>query len=233
MPAIAAAARAAGCVTVMDNTWASPLFLKPFALGVDVSVQAATKYIGGHSDLMLGVVTAAEAVHERVRKAAFELGAPAGPDDVYLAQRGLRTLAVRLRRHMESGLAVARWLQRQPQVARVLHPGLADDPGHTLWRRDFTGASGLFGVELAPGPRSAAAALLDGLELFSMGFSWGGYESLAVLAEPARARTATRERWQRAGPLLRLHVGLEGTDDLIADLAAGLARYDAARGAGA
>ena len=233
VPAIAAAARAAGCVTVMDNTWASPLFLKPFALGVDVSVQAATKYIGGHSDLMLGVVTAAEAVHERVRKAAFELGAPAGPDDVYLAQRGLRTLAVRLRRHMESGLAVARWLQAQPQVARVLHPGLADDPGHALWRRDFTGASGLFGVELAPGPRSAAAALLDGLELFSMGFSWGGYESLAVLAEPARARTATRERWRRAGPLLRLHVGLEGTDDLIADLAAGLARYDAARGAGA
>ena len=233
VPAIAKAARAAGCATVMDNTWASPLFLKPFALGVDVSVQAATKYIGGHSDLMLGVVTTTEAPHERVRKAAFELGAPAGPDDVYLAQRGLRTLAVRMPRHMRSGLAVAEWLRGRPQVARVLHPGLPGDPGHALWKRDFTGASGLFGVELVPGPRAAVAALLDGLDLFSMGFSWGGYESLAILAEPAPMRTVTRARWAGAGPLLRLHVGLEDPDDLVADLAAGLVRYDAERKEGA
>ncbi len=229
VPAIAEAAHAAGCVVAMDNTWASPFFLKPFALGADVSVQAATKYIGGHSDVMLGVVTTTRALHERVRKAAFALGAPAGPDDLYLAQRGLRTLGVRLRRHMQSGLAVAEWLRGRPQVARVLHPGLAGDPGHALWRRDFAGASGLFGVELTPGPRHAVAALLDGLELFAMGFSWGGYESLAILAEPARMRTATFSRWTDAGPLLRLHVGLEDPDDLIADLAAGLARYDRAR----
>ncbi len=228
IPAITAAARAAGCYTALDNTWASPLFLKPFALGVDVSVQAATKYIGGHSDLMLGVVTTTEAVHERVRRAAFEFGAPPGPDDIYLAQRGLRTMAVRLARHMQSGLRIAEWLRAQPQVARVLHPGLAGDPGHTLWQRDFRGASGLFGAELAPGPRKAVAALLDGLQLFSMGFSWGGYESLAVLSEPAGQRAATRDRWSGAGPLLRFHIGLEDPDDLIADLAAGLARYDAA-----
>ena len=232
VPAIAEAARAAGCMVAMDNTWASPLFLKPFALGVDLSVQAATKYIGGHSDVMLGVVTATAAVQVRARKAAFDLGAPAGPDDVYLAQRGLRTLAVRMPRHMESGLAVADWLRGRPQVARVLHPGLPGDPGHALWRRDFRGASGLFGVELVPGPRRAVAALLDGLELFSMGFSWGGYESLAIPVEPARMRTATRARWADAGPLLRLHVGLEDPADLIADLAAGLARYDAARSDG-
>ena len=233
VPAIAEAAHAAGCVVAMDSTWASPAFLRPFALGVDVSVQAATKYIAGHSDLMLGAVTATEALQERVRKAAFDLGAPAGPDDLYLAQRGLRTLGVRMPRHMESGLAVADWLRGRPQVARVLHPGLPGDPGHALWRRDFSGASGLFGVELVPGPRRAVAALLDGLELFSMGFSWGGYESLAVLAEPARIRAVTRSRWAGSGPLLRLHVGLEHTDDLIADLAAGLARYDAARAQGA
>ena len=230
VPAIARAARAAGCVMALDNSWAGPLFCKPFALGVDVSIQAATKYIGGHSDLMLGVVTTAAAPHERVRKAAFDLGAPAGPDDIYLAQRGLRTLAVRMPRHMESGLAVARWLRGRPQVARVLHPGLPGDPGHALWRRDFSGASGLFGVELAPGPRRAVAALLDGLELFSMGFSWGGYESLAIPVAPAEQRAATRDRWTDAGPMLRLHVGLEDPGDLIADLAAGLDRYDAARG---
>ena len=233
LPALASAARAAGCAAIVDNSWASPLFFKPFDHGADVSIQAATKYIGGHSDLMLGVVTTTRALHEKVRTAAFALGAPAGPDDIYLAQRGLRTLPVRMRRHMESGLAVARWLRARPQVARVLHPALEDDPGHALWRRDFTGASGLFGVELVAGPKRAVAALLDGLELFAMGFSWGGYESLAIPVDPARSRSATRALWEGAGPMLRLHVGLEDPGDLIADLAAGLARYDAARGAAA
>ena len=227
IPALAAAAHAAGCPLIVDNSWASPVFCKPLALGADVSIQAATKYIGGHSDLMLGAVSTTRGLHERVRKAAFALGAPAGPDDIYLAHRGMRTLPVRMRRHMESGLAVARWLRARPQVARVLYPALEGDPGHALWRRDFSGAGGLFGVELAPGPKRAVAALLDRLELFAMGFSWGGYESLAIPVDPAPLRSAPRAG---AGPMLRLHVGLEDPGDLIADLAAGLERYDAARG---
>jgi cystathionine beta-lyase len=225
--AIAAAAHAAGCVVLLDNTWASPLYFKPFRHGVDVSIQAATKYIVGHSDAMMGVITTTQAVHERVRRAAFDLGACPGPDDVYLAQRGLRTLGVRLRRHMETGLALARWLEARAEVARVLHPALPGDPGHALWKRDFEGASGLFGVVLEPVPRHAIAAMLDRLELFAIGFSWGGYESLIVATDPAKVRTATR--WDAPGPSLRLHAGLEDADDLIADLAAGFERLDAAR----
>jgi cystathionine beta-lyase len=227
VPAIAEAAHEAGCVVLMDNTWASPHLFKPFAHGVDVSIQAATKYIVGHSDAMMGVITTTEAVHERVRAAAFDLGASAGPDDVYLALRGLRTLAVRLERHMRNALKVAEWLAQRPEVDRVLYPALPGDPGHALWRRDFLGASGLFGVVLAPAPKAAVAAMLDGLELFAMGYSWGGYESLIVLTDPAPLRTATR--WQAPGPSLRLHVGLEDPDDLIADLDAGFARLNAAR----
>lgn len=228
IPAIAAAAHEAGCVMILDNTWASPLFFKPFDHGVDVSVQAGTKYIVGHSDAMLGLITTTEAVHAQVREAAAELGAPPGPDDCYLAQRGLRTLAVRLERHMETGLKLARWLNQRPEVARVMHPGLEGDPGHALWQRDFEGASGLFGVVLQPGPKEAIAAMLDGMELFKMGYSWGGYESLIVPTYPARARSATQ--WDAPGPSLRLHAGLEDADDLIADLEAGLERFAAASG---
>ena len=227
IPAIAEAAHQAGCVVVMDNTWASPHLFKPFAHGVDVSIQAATKYIVGHSDAMMGVVTTTEALHETVRAAAFDLGASAAPDDVYLALRGLRTLAVRLERHMRSALRIAEWLAGRPEVHRVLHPARPGDAGHALWRRDFLGASGLFGVILEPAPKAALAAMLDRLELFAMGYSWGGYESLIVPTDPAPLRTATR--WQAPGPSLRLHVGLEDPDDLIADLEAGFARLNAAR----
>lgn len=228
LPAIAEVAHAAGVTVITDNTWASPLLCDPFALGADVSVQAATKYIVGHSDAMLGLITTTEAVHAQVREAAAELGAPPGPDDCYLAQRGLRTLAVRLERHMETGLKLARWLNQRPEVARVMHPGLEGDPGHALWQRDFEGASGLFGVVLQPGPKEAVAAMLDGMELFKMGYSWGGYESLIVPTYPARARSATQ--WDAPGPSLRLHAGLEDADDLIADLEAGLERFAAASG---
>jgi cystathionine beta-lyase len=227
IPAIAEVAHQAGCTVVLDNTWASPLLFKPFEHGVDVSIQAATKYIVGHSDVMMGTVTTTEAMHDRVRAAAFELGAPSGPDDVYLAQRGLRTLSVRLERHMKSGLAVAEWLQARPEVEHVLHPALPDDPGHVIWKRDFLGASGLFGVILEPISKPSVTAMLDGMDLFAMGYSWGGYESLIVPTDPAPMRTATP--WQATGPSLRLHVGLEDVDDLITDLAAGFDRMNAAR----
>jgi len=226
IPAIAAAARAAGAVTVLDNTWASPLYFKPFAHGVDVSIQAATKYIVGHSDAMLGVVTTTEAVHDRIRRRAADLGACPGPDDCYLGLRGLRTLAVRLARHQENALRLARWLLERPEVAEVLYPALPDDPGHALWARDFRGASGLFGVVLHPVPKAALAKMLDGLELFALGYSWGGYESLILPTDPARLRTATR--WDKPGPSLRVHAGLEDPDDLIADLERGCDRLGAA-----
>ncbi len=224
IPAIAAAAHARDAVVIMDNTWASPLFFKPFEHGVDVSVQAATKYIVGHSDVMMGTATATEACYRPLKETASELGLAAGPDDIYLAQRGLRTIGVRLRQHQESGLAVARWLRARPEVVRVLHPGLRDDPGHGLWKRDFLGASGLFGMILNPCSETALAAFLDGLELFGMGYSWGGYESLIIPAAPTRTAT----RWAPEGPCLRLHIGLEDIDDLIADLEAGFQRLAAA-----
>ena len=227
IPAIAEAAHAAGCVVLCDNTWASPLYFDPFAHGADVSIQAATKYIGGHSDLMLGVVTTTAALHERVRAAALDLGATPGPDDVYLALRGLRTLSVRLSRHMATGLALAEWLRARPEVARLMHPGLAGDPGHALWRRDFSGAGGLFGLVLQPVSKTALAAMLDGMSLFAMGYSWGGFESLIVPTDPAALRTASP--WEAAGPCLRVHAGLEDVEDLIADLEAGFDRLAAAR----
>ena len=227
IPAIAAAAHARGCLVVMDNTWASPLFFKPFAHGVDISIQAGTKYVGGHSDLMLGLITCNEAVHERVRRGVHELATAAAPDDCYLALRGLRTLAARLERHQASGLKLAAWLQGRPEVTGVLHPALPGAPGNALWRRDFLGATGLFAFTIKPCARPALAAMLDHLELFGMGWSWGGYESLLIPVHPETCRTATS--WQHDGHLLRIHVGLEDPDDLIADLAAGFARMAAAR----
>jgi cystathionine beta-lyase len=219
VPAICAVAKARGLVTLLDNTWATPLFFQAIPAGIDLSILACTKYIGGHADLMLGAVTASQAAAERLEKTRRVLGQAAAPDDAWLALRGLRTLDVRLRRHQENGLKVARWLAEQPQVARVLHPALEGCPGHDFWKRDFTGATGLFSFALA-GDDAARTRLIDGLELFGIGYSWGGFESLALPADPVR--TVTHADF--GGPLVRLHIGLEHPDDLIADLAAGLAR---------
>lgn len=227
-PLLAEIAAAAGCWTMIDNTWASPLYFKPFEHGIDVSIQALTKYVGGHSDLMMGSVTANAAAYPKIQAIWQDLGLCAAPDDVYLAMRGLRTLPTRLARHQESGLKIAEWLMSRPEVLDVLHPALPHDPGHALWRRDFLGASSLFGVILRPAyaEERLLAALLDDLEMFGMGASWGGFESLAIPVDPTPFRCATR--WPRPGrpkgQLLRMHIGLEDPDDLIADLAAGFER---------
>ena len=225
VPAICAVARAKGLATLIDNTWATPLYFRAIAAGVDFSILACTKYIGGHADLMLGSVTATEQVAHRLEQARRVLGQTAGPDDAWLALRGLRTLDVRLARHQENGLRVARWLATQPSVARVLHPALPDCPGHEIWRRDFSGATGLFSFVLRGGDEAARTKLIDSLELFGIGYSWGGYESLALPADPVR----TASRLELEGPMVRLHIGLEDADDLIADLAAALERYGAER----
>ncbi|HYJ59049.1 MAG TPA: cystathionine beta-lyase [Methyloceanibacter sp.] len=225
IPAIVQAAHAAGAVVILDNTWATPLYFKAFAHGVDVSIQAATKYIVGHADAMLGAVTASEQASGAVQKTHEDLGLCPGPEDVYLGLRGLRSLGVRLERHQRSALEIARWLAERSEVARVIHPGLPSDPGHALWKRDFSGASGLFSILLKPVPRERLAAMLDGLRLFGMGYSWGGFESLIVPFDPSAYRTATQ--WQVEGPALRLHIGLEDVDDLKVDLEAGFARLAA------
>jgi cystathionine beta-lyase len=225
VPAIAKAAHEAGALLILDNTWATPLYFKPFTHGVDVSIQAATKYIVGHADAMLGAITASEKAARAVEKVHEDLGLCPGPEDVYLGLRGLRTLGVRLAHHQQSALELARWLQARPEVERVLHPGLPSDPGHALWKRDFTGASGLFAIILKPTSHAALARMLDGLTLFGMGYSWGGFESLILPFDPRDYRTATT--WQAEGPAIRLHVGLEDIEDLKADLEAGFARLAA------
>lgn len=222
LPAIAEAAHGRDILVFFDNTWGTPLFCQPFALGADISIQAATKYIVGHADAMLGVVTANEKTADALHETHGTLGLCAGPDDVFLGLRGLRTMGVRLNRHWESGLAMARWLGQRDEVARVLHPALENDPGYGIWKRDFTGASGLFSVILNPCSREAVAAMLDDLKLFGMGFSWGGYESLVVPFDPRPYRTATE--WNAEGPALRFHIGLEDVADLQADLDEGFAR---------
>jgi cystathionine beta-lyase len=227
VPAIAAVARARGAAVIMDNTWATSLFFRAFEKGVDLSVQAGTKYIGGHSDLMLGTVSANAAFWPKLKETVATFGLCVGPDDIYLALRGLRTLAVRLDRHQQSALAIARWLEGRPEVLRVLHPALDSDPGHALWKRDFLGASGLFSVILKPAPEAAVHALLNALTLFGLGYSWGGYESLVIAFDCSGYRTATR--WTPGGPALRLHVGLEDVGDLIADLERGFAAFARAR----
>jgi len=227
VPAIAAAAQARSVLTALDNTWATPLGFDAFGHGVDVTVHAATKYMVGHSDAMMGIVGAREkSVWLKLKSFAVTSGHCAGPDDLYLAQRGLRTMGVRLRQHQENALEIARWLQARPEVARVLYPALPQDPGHALWRRDFTGASGLFAIVLQPASAPQVAAMLDGMELFQMGASWGGYESLILPTHPEKIRTATT--WQAEGPGVRLHVGLEDPADLIADLEAGFDRLGTA-----
>jgi len=218
VPAIVKVAHERGITVLMDNTWASPYFFPAIAHGVDVSIQAVTKYIGGHADVMMGSITTTEPLYQRVRSAVAELGFCVSSDEAYLALRGLRTLAVRLDRHYQNTLKVARWLHDRPDVVRVRYPALPDDPGHAIWKRDFRGASGLFGVELKPRPIDA---MFDKLRLFRMGVSFGGYESLAIPVDPTSVRTATR--WETSGPYIRVHVGLEDPDDLIADLDQALA----------
>lgn len=226
VPSISRVATARGLWHLMDNTWASPLYFKPFQHGVDVSIQAATKYIVGHADAMLGAVTANARAAKHLEKGNEALGTCAGSEEVFLGARGLRTLDVRLERHHRSGLEMARWLESRPEVARVLHPGLESHPGHAIWKRDFLGASGLFAIILKPCPPAGVAAMLDHLALFGMGFSWGGFESLIVPFDPTGYRTATR--WQAEGQALRVHIGLEDPADLKADLDAGFARLRAA-----
>lgn len=220
-PAIAEAAHARGAIVLNDNTWATPLYFRSLEKGVDVSIQAVTKYIGGHSDIMFGAVSANARGWPHVAEAAHHLGLCAGPDDVFLALRGLRTLSVRLARHQQSALAIARWLAQREEVLRVLHPALETDPGHAIWKRDFTGSSGLFSIILKPVSNTAVDAFLDALTLFGMGYSWGGYESLVVPFDCKDYRTATT--WAPGGPALRLHIGLEDVEDLRADLARGFA----------
>ncbi len=224
--AIAKVAHDKGAVVLMDNTWATPLYFRPLDHGVDLVIQAGTKYIGGHSDIMLGTVSANAATVSALKQTVRVFGLCEGPDDVYLGLRGLRTLGVRLDRHYASGLAVARWLEQRPEVLRVLHPALPSDPGHALWKRDFTGASGLFSMVLKPVPQKAHYAFIDTLELFGIGASWGGYESLAIPFNCAPYRTATR--WEPGGPTVRFHIGLEAVEDLTADLERGFAALTAA-----
>ena len=224
----AAEAKAAGATVVMDNTWASPLYFRPLEHGVDVVIEAGTKYIGGHADVMLGTVTVATPeLHQSIKWTTNAMGSCAGPDDCYLGLRGLRTLSVRLERHQKNALALARWLQKRPEVDRVLHPALPEDPGHALWKRDFGGASGLFGVVLKEKySKQAVDALLNGMKLFGLGDSWGGYESLLIPTYPGKIRTAVE--WKGPGPTLRVHAGLEDPEDLIQDLEKGLKRLNAA-----
>lgn len=224
VPAITAVARARGITTLIDNTWATPLRLQPLGLGVDISIQALTKYVAGHSDVMMGSATANPALWPRLKAATYRLGHHVSADDCALALRGLRTLSIRLDRHEQSALAVARWLETHPAVDRVWHPALPSHPQHALFRRDFSGSSGLFAMVLKWGSRAHTAALIDGLQHFGIGFSWGGYESLVLPVELDRIRTATVPE-QLPGPIVRLSIGLEDPADLIADLDAGLARY--------
>jgi len=226
IPAIAEAAHARGALVIDDNTWATPLFHRSLEQGVDISIQAGTKYIGGHSDIMFGTISANAKAWPLLIENIRLLGVCAGPDDVFLALRGLRTLGVRLAQHHRSGLEMAQWLATRPEVARVLHPGLESDPGHAIWKRDFSGASGLFSIVLKPAPQQAVDALLDTVKLFGMGYSWGGFESLVIPFDCASYRTATQ--WAPSGPSLRLHIGLEDVGDLKADLDGGFAAFNAA-----
>jgi cystathionine beta-lyase len=229
VPAIAALARARGIVTAIDNTWGAGLLFSPLSHGVDISIQALTKYVGGHSDVFMGAAAGNDAkILGRLDAYMRDTGLSVSPDDAYFMLRGLRTLEVRLTRHGQNALAVAGWLAQQPLVKQVLCPALPDAPGHALWKRDFTGLNGLFGLVLQPGPPAAVEAFIDALSLFGLGFSWGGFESLAIHCDPQLRRTAAPADF--GGPLVRLHVGLENPDDLIADLRGALTAYGDALG---
>jgi len=225
IPAIAGVAHRHGALVIADNTWATPLYFRAFDHGVDVSVHAVTKYIGGHSDVLLGAIICNEATRAPMHRLWTDLGVTASSDDCFLALRGLRTLPTRLARHQQSALAIARWLAARDDVAEVLYPALPGARGHELWERDFSGAAGLFGVVLKPVAKARVDALLDALQLFSLGYSWGGFESLALPIRRERARSLSR--FDAAGPMLRLSIGLEDVDDLIADLDAAFAQLSA------
>jgi len=222
IPAIAEAAHKRGVCVVMDNTWATPLFFPPHERGVDLAIEAGTKYLSGHSDLLLGLVSANAQWWPRLKAYVDLYGVPPGPEDCFLALRGLRTMELRLKEAERQALALAHWLETRPEVKRVIHPALPHHPGHEIWKRDFLGSSGLFSVVLHPAPEAAVAAMLDGLELFGLGYSWGGYESLVIPFDCSTYRTATQ--WEPGGPTLRLQVGLEDIEDLKADLAQGFER---------
>ena len=226
IPAIVAVAKRHDIVTLLDNTWATPLLLPAIALGVDLSILACTKYIVGHSDVMAGSVTANAAHWPALRKTSQQLGQVMSPDDAWLTTRGLRTLDIRMERHQASALRIAHWLAEQPEVARVLHPAVEGCPGHEIWKRDFRGSAGLFSFVLRGGNEASRAALIDGLAHFGIGYSWGGYESLALPVDPQKYRSATA--WESEGPVVRLQIGLEDPEDLIEDLRAGLDRFAAA-----
>ncbi|GJL93363.1 MAG: cystathionine beta-lyase [Hyphococcus sp.] len=226
IPVVVEAARAAGAVTLIDNTWATPLYYRPLDHGVDVSIQSGTKYISGHSDIMLGSISVRNRAHfELIKDMAGRWGNCASPDDCYLAHRGLRTLDVRMERHQQNASRLIEWLLQQAEVAKIRYPALEDDPGHFIWRRDYAGASGLFGVELARMTDQAASAFFDHLSLFGLGSSWGGYESLLVPAWPKPVRVASAVDDQH--DLIRVHAGLEDASDLIADLDRAFARMRA------
>lgn len=227
IPAISKAAKKQGAIVMLDSTWATPLLQKPYDMGVDISIHSATKYIGGHSDLVMGVVTCKKEHYAQLRRTHRNMGASTSSDNCYLALRGLRTMALRLKQHQENAVIVGKWLQSVPEVSRVLYPALPEDPGHALWKRDMTGASGLFGVELKnPITKAGLSAMLDELKHFGMGFSWGGYESLVIAYQPSKIRSATQ--WDKDSWMLRFHIGLEAPKDLIEDLDAGFARLRAA-----
>ena len=223
LPAIAAAAHAKGALVIADNTWATPIYCRPLELGADVALLSATKYVGGHSDLMMGTASANGETFRGLKRFHGTAGLCVAPDDAYLALRGMRTLEIRLRRHEQSALQVARWLRDRPEVARVLHPGLEGDHGHALWKRDMTGSSGLFSFVLAGGTEADAAPVLDALELFGLGYSWGGFESLATIGSHSLVRKVAPYRAD--GSVIRLHIGLEDSDDLVADLEQALGKF--------
>lgn len=223
IPGIAKAAHEKNCVVIGDNTWATPLYMRPFDLGIDISVQSATKYIGGHSDLIMGAISCKKEHYTKLLRTYRNTGMTASADSCYLAQRGLRTMAVRLKQHHENGLKVAQWLKARPEVEVVLHPALPGASGYDMWKRDFTGACGLFGFVLKePVAHNALSAMMDNMELFGMGYSWGGYESLLIPIAPKTIRTATK--WPYQGQTFRIHIGLENLNDLIHDLELGFTR---------
>ena len=226
VPAITKAAHERGALVAMDNTWATPIYFRPLDHGVDISIQAGTKYLAGHSDLVIGMITTAtEELFRTIADQTFAFGDTASPDDCFLALRGMRSLSVRLKRQSASAMKIARWLDARPEVKRVLYPALESDPGHALWKRDFAGASSLFGLAMHTTDEAAIARMVDGLALFRIGSSWGGYESLVAYNRMPIARAVIP--WTETPFLLRMHIGLEDPDDLIADLEASLARLDA------
>ncbi|HXI87568.1 MAG TPA: cystathionine beta-lyase [Parvularculaceae bacterium] len=228
LPALAEVARKKGVKLVVDNTWAAGHYLKPIALGAHVSVQSGTKYLAGHADCLIGAVTSAdEQTSRQIFMALLQPGSNVSADDAYLTLRGLRTLSARLARHQETGIALAKWLQKRPEVDRVLHPAFKGAAGHAIWKRDFSGASGLFGAVLKPVPAPALKAFFNALNLFGMGFSWGGYESLCIPVKPEAVRSAVP--WTEKGALIRVHAGLEDIEDLTIDLDRAFAAMNALR----